>query len=116
MSKISEDLNLSKRYTNHCIRVTGVMNLTRANFTAKQVMSITGHKGVDSLAIYQRVQSDEKLSMGISLTYSLLHPEEAIMLRNNMELEGTSSTSQQNQDIPAIEPPPQTVNARLWFL
>ena len=69
-------------------------------------MSITRHKSVDSLAIYQRVQSDEKLSMGISLTYSLLHPEEPIMLRNNMELEGTSSTSRQNQDTPVIESPP----------
>ena len=65
---------LGDYYTNHCIRITGVTNLTISNFTPKQVMSITGHKSIQSLSIYQKVCEDDKLSMGISLTYSLLHP------------------------------------------
>ena len=69
MSTISTKANLSKRYTNHCIRVTGITNLTRANFNVKQIMAVSGHKSVESLALYQRVQSNEKLVMGMSLSY-----------------------------------------------
>ena len=76
MRRISEKINLSQVYTNHCIRVTGVTNLNRSHFTAKQIMSISGHKSLESLAIYQKVTSDEKMMMGMSLTYSLLRPEE----------------------------------------
>ena len=71
MQEISNILKLEVRYTNHCVRVTGATNLTRANFTANQIMLITGHKSVNSLAMYQRVKSDEKMMMGISLAYNL---------------------------------------------
>ena len=85
MSLLSEDCKLSKRYTNHCIHVTGITSLKRSNFTDKQVMSITGHKSVDSLAIYQRIKSDEKLMMGMCLTLSLLRPEDASMIQNRTD-------------------------------
>ena len=39
-------------------------------------MSVIGHKSIQSLAIYQNVREDDKLSLGISLTYSLMHPNE----------------------------------------
>ena len=53
MSNLSENAKLSKRYTNHCLRVTRITSLTRDHFTLKQIMSITGHKSVESLAVYQ---------------------------------------------------------------
>ena len=53
MSKLAKDAKLSQHYTNHCIRVSGVTNLSRANFSAKQVMAVSGHKSLESLAIYQ---------------------------------------------------------------
>ena len=87
MTKLSEDCNLSKKYTNHCIRVTGITSLKRGNFSDKQVMAITGHKSIDSLAIYQRVKSDEKLMMGMCLTFSLLRPEDVIFMQNSLEIE-----------------------------
>ena len=49
-------------------------------------MSVTGHKSVESLAIYQKVNADEKLMMGLSLTYSLLHPEEVAKIRENQQI------------------------------
>ena len=61
---------------NHHIRVTGASTLTRSNYTAKQVMSVTGHKSIQSLFIYQKVCEDDKLSMGISLMYSFMHHSE----------------------------------------
>ena len=60
MQKLCKDMNLSQYYTNHCILVTGITNLTRTNFTAKQIMSISRHKSVESLAIDQKVVSNEK--------------------------------------------------------
>ena len=69
MGRLSDRNNLSEDYTNHCIRVTGATNLT--------IMSITGHKSIESLAIYQCVQEDEKLKMGMSLMFNLFKPNEA---------------------------------------
>ena len=39
-------------------------------------MSVTGHKSVNSLAIYQRVKNDEKLMIGMSLAYNLFFSQE----------------------------------------
>ena len=103
LSILSDKAKLSQKYTNHCIRVTGVTNLTRANFSAKQVMSITGHKSVESLSIYQRVKEDEKLMMGMCLTYSLFNPQKAKMIENNIEMP-------QNAEVPAIITPQQDLN------
>ena len=77
MGKMSKMCQLSQHYTNHCIRVTGGTRLQRdGQSTAKQIMSVTGHKSVQSLAVYQHVKEDKKLMLGMSLTYSLLHPQE----------------------------------------
>lgn len=72
MSKLSKDTSLSKIYTYHSIRVTGTTNLTRSHYTPCQIMSITGHKSIQSLSIYQQVKGDEKMMMGMSLIYLLL--------------------------------------------
>ena len=76
MQDLSTTMKFEKKYTNHCIRVTGCTNLTRADFSANQIMSITGHKSMNSLAMYQRVKADEKMMMGMSLAYNLMRPIE----------------------------------------
>ena len=63
----------NKNYTNHSLRVSGITNLTGNNFTNKQIMSISGHKNQESLAIYQKVNANEKLRMGLTLGYTLLN-------------------------------------------
>lgn len=67
MSKISSTCNLSKKYTNHCLRVTGITRLARVGYTAKQIMSVSGHKSVQSLSIYHKVSGEEKIRMGQAL-------------------------------------------------
>ena len=75
VTNLSQKLGMKdKKYTNHSLRVSGITNLTRENFTNKQIMSISGHKNQDSLAIYQKVNSDEKLRMGLTLGFSLMNP------------------------------------------
>ena len=71
MTRIVKSLNLPVKYTNHSIRATGATLLSRANFNNAQIMSVTGHKSVSSLAVYQRVGSDEKMDMGDALARSL---------------------------------------------
>ena len=62
---------LSRIYTNHYVGVTGTTILTRCQFSDKQIMSVTGHKSIESLKIYKPVSSDEKLMMGNTLGYAL---------------------------------------------
>ena len=58
MTELSKDIKgLSKKYTNHCLRVTGTTNLTRCNFTDKQIMSVTGHKSVTEFIYVSMSQS-----------------------------------------------------------
>ena len=85
MGVLSKLCALSKHYTNHCVRVTGVTNLSRSNFSSKQVMAVSGHKSIQSLEIYQKVDENEKLMMGMCLNYSLLKPQEPIELLNAKE-------------------------------
>ena len=59
MSEVSKKCGLSKIYTNHSIHVTGVTILTRMKFTASEIMLVTGHKSVQSLARYQRTKEEK---------------------------------------------------------
>ena len=76
------------------------------NFTAKQVMSVTDHKSINSLAIYQKVRENDKLSMGISLTYSLINqsevPDLEIIEKECHSLKSTPVS--QTKGLPAPEP------------
>ena len=111
MSDLSELVGLEKHYTNHSIRVTGVTGLTRGHYTPRQIMSITGHKSIQSLGIYQRVRKNKKMMMGMSLMYSLLRPSNVQrVIRENkpvFEIEG-GDVDPLNMAIPAILTAPTT--------
>lgn len=109
MSKLAEKCQLSQHYTNHCIRVTGVSNLMRSGqYSAKQVMSITGHKSIHSLAIYQRVRDDKKMMMGMSLTYSLTNAEEVYKFKMAQQLQQEEQEPQAAVLLPELPAPPPT--------
>lgn len=67
MSDLSLSCKLSQKYTNHSIRATGASILSKNKFNDAQIMSVTGHKSVQSLSVYQRVDTQEKLEMGQTL-------------------------------------------------
>ena len=48
-------------------------------------MSVSGHNSLSSLVIYERVRDDEKLMMGMQLTYNLLKPKEACQLKRKLD-------------------------------
>ena len=78
MTDISEKCNLSQIYTNHCIRVTGISILTRIRFSASEIMSVSGHKSVQSLAIYQKTDNKKKREMGDVLAQAMSTPDDEI--------------------------------------
>ena len=59
MSRICQICDIETKYTNHCLRVTCI-NMLKANFSDADVMSISGHKSLTSLKIYERTTEKEK--------------------------------------------------------
>ena len=99
MKDISVKCQLSKIYTNHCIRVTGASILTRCNYSAKEIMSVTSHKSVQSLTIYQRVQDPKKIEMGNVLRTSLTTPDQLLPIARKMQ-DSMSTTMKAIEDAP----------------
>jgi len=58
LSKLSEKLQLSKRYTNHCTRVTLVTMLKEQGFSNADVCEVTGHKNPSSIDRYNKRRRD----------------------------------------------------------
>ena len=52
MQKMSEAANLSRTYTNHCIRATAATVLSAAGVDSRNICAITGHKNESSLKSY----------------------------------------------------------------
>ena len=74
MKNLSKNAGLSKKYTNHDIRVTGLSILGHCNFSDQQIMAVSGHKSVESLKVYKKVSDAEKFMMGYTLGYALKNP------------------------------------------
>lgn len=69
MSRLSESLALSKRYTNHSIRVTHITVLKENGFTNSEIAANTGHKNAESIERYNRKRRDvDFASMSTALT------------------------------------------------
>ena len=67
LPRLSEKCGLSQIYKNHCIRVTTATLLHQEKFSMGEVQSITGHKSISSLAVYQRTSTDQKHEMANTL-------------------------------------------------
>ena len=60
MAKISKMADLSRSYTNHCIRSTCITVLDDAGIEARHIMRITGHKNESSIHSYSNRLSEQK--------------------------------------------------------
>ena len=86
MSEVSKECGLSQKYTNHSIRVTGCTVLTRCRFSNSEIVSVSGHKSVQSLAIYQKTQDKQKIKMGKALLQSLTRNEDEIQVEETKKI------------------------------
>ena len=60
LGHLSIECQLSQYYTNHCFRVIGITNFKRSHCSDMQIMAVSGHKSITSLALYQPVSNDKK--------------------------------------------------------
>ena len=60
LKRMSEDAELSKTYTNHCLRVTASKGLSDAGNERSDICIVTGHASVSSLDPYINMPSDAK--------------------------------------------------------
>jgi len=58
MKKISSKAQLSKVFTNHCIRETVVSELHQRGFSFPEISTVTGHKTTESVSRYIRQNKD----------------------------------------------------------
>ena len=73
MATISQNAQLSRRYTNHCLRATAITILDAANFASRYIMTFSGHKAESSLKTYSKTTSEEiKRKMSSTLCKSLV--------------------------------------------
>ena len=73
MGRISSDANLSKMYTNHCIRATIATGLKRKGLYLLSIMSVTGHRNAKSLDSYIQAP-DERCRTWLPFLFNqLLH-------------------------------------------
>ena len=76
MSRLSKSCGLSLIYINHSMRATGVTILSKNMYGAAQIMAVIGNKSVQSLTTNQRVDTEDKIKMGQTLTENVtLVPE-----------------------------------------
>ena len=86
MSDLSQNASLSRRYTNHSIRVTGI-NYTymhESGMTNEEIASITGHKTTKSVQHYIR-KNGKKILHASNVLSNISEPDEAISISFNEE-------------------------------
>lgn len=92
LSDLSKKLDLSKSYSNHCLRVTGISKLHDAGFSNSEICAVTGHKNERSIQRYVRV-NDASLKRA-SLTLSSTAAEKKTVYENEI-----SFHQQEHKDI-----------------
>ena len=85
MKDVNKECGLSMLYTNHSIRVTGITVLTRQNFSNSEIMSVLGHKSVQSLVNYQKTRDIQKLEMGDVLFQSMTKNKQEIQRKTPLK-------------------------------
>ncbi len=60
MPRLSAEAGLSRRYTNHCIRAMVASTLCDAGVSNQGIMSVTGHRNVQSLNSYIKPSESER--------------------------------------------------------
>lgn len=76
MKNISKAAQLSRIYTNHCVRSTVVTLLSNEGFKVDEIKSVTGHKRTESLERYnKRMRLEKKKELSNVLSESLINEQ-----------------------------------------
>lgn len=80
MKMISKEAGLSKVYTNHSVRSTGITLWTEAGVENRHIMAISGHRSEQSLAHYNSRPSTSQLHRCSSILSEAMHGNKALAL------------------------------------
>ncbi|VDI00558.1 Hypothetical predicted protein [Mytilus galloprovincialis] len=90
MSRISKRADLSKIYTNHCIKATVATVLSRQGVDLLKIMSVTGHRNVKSLESYMYINEptdNERRTLSSALQAGTIpSPSNITPLTSNMSI------------------------------
>ena len=56
--------------------------LTRMQFSPSEIMSVSGHKSIQPLAIYQKTKDKQKLEMSDGLFQAMTRKEDDILIKS----------------------------------
>ena len=72
MSLISKQAQLSRPYTNHCIRATRISILDSMGFSARDICQISGHANEGSLSSYiGKASGGRKQELSDAISHSI---------------------------------------------
>ena len=83
--------------------------MKRAQYSDKQIISLTGHRSHASLYIYDHIHDNEKMKMGYTLGYALLNPNTIpVVSKENISIapKRAKCTLPEVQKTPALPSPP----------
>lgn len=89
MKTISKAAGLSKEYTNHSVRATGITLWSNAGVPNRHIMAISGHRNEQSLAHYNTTPSTDQLR----------HCSDVLSVNLNSQAHGSSSINQLRSDV-----------------
>lgn len=91
MQKISKEANLSKMYTNHCIRATCISVLDECGYEARHIIGLSGHKSESSIKHYaSRLNESKKRDMSTAVSSKVLS-----VTRKTVAMENTTANFEQ---------------------
>ena len=76
MKELSVSANLSKIYTNHCVRATAITLWSNAGLSNRHIMAISGHRNEQSLASYNSRPSSNQLQQCSNVLAQALNPSQ----------------------------------------
>ena len=83
LSQLSKELKLSKRYTNHCVRVTGINIMHEKGMSNSEIATVTGQKSTASVQRYIRTSDRQLKRASDCLAYAGVDPDEEEIKEEN---------------------------------
>lgn len=104
MKNISKNSDLSTIYTNHCVRVTTISNLSRQGYSSEQIATVSGHKNVNSVQRYvRRLHDSDKRKISDDLRNAIDAKVKVVVGENreinNQEITCVTSSSDRDPSI-----------------
>ncbi|XP_060575807.1 uncharacterized protein LOC132733222 [Ruditapes philippinarum] len=103
MPKISTQANLSRIYTNHCLRATAIKALDDAGVEARHIMRVSGHQSMLSIDLYAKRLSEskkEEINDILSAPFVAKPLKEPASCTTSIQKTTTSSTSKRKSLVP----------------